>query len=109
MFLLTSSPRYAFRSPEKVALQEIGPRFTLKLKYLKKGLPAVQNFGEAPRSLAIDEDANQLDEESDPTSQNNDQTEDVSQSANQGSIGADGPASQDEYIWIWKVRKITRI
>jgi ribosome production factor 1 len=30
-----------FKSIEKTALQEIGPRFTLKLKWLRKGLPAV--------------------------------------------------------------------
>ena len=38
-FLFFRRHRYAFRSTEKVALQEIGPRFTLKLKWLKKGLP----------------------------------------------------------------------
>ncbi|KAJ2221618.1 Ribosome production factor 1 [Coemansia sp. RSA 1722] len=30
--------RYVFRSGEKVDLQEIGPRFTLKLRWLQKGL-----------------------------------------------------------------------
>jgi glutamine cyclotransferase len=39
--VLTGSNSYAFRSPEKVALQEIGPRFTLKLRSLKKNIPAV--------------------------------------------------------------------
>ncbi|KAG8220939.1 anticodon-binding protein [Butyriboletus roseoflavus] len=52
-FLFFRRHRYAFRSPEKVALQEIGPRFTLKLRWVKKGLPAVQNFGAAPPSLEI--------------------------------------------------------
>jgi len=49
--------RYAFRSTEKAALQEIGPRFTLKLRWLKKGIPAVQNFGASapPLQLATDE------------------------------------------------------
>lgn len=46
--------RYAFRTPEKVALQEIGPRFTLKLRSLKKGLPAVKALGEAPPALEFD-------------------------------------------------------
>src|ERR1700729_1244853 len=50
---LTFFNRYAFRSTEKVALQEIGPRFTLKLRSLRKGLPAVQNFGEAPKTTEI--------------------------------------------------------
>ncbi|KAF8449034.1 anticodon-binding protein [Boletus edulis BED1] len=52
-FLFFRRHRYAFRSPEKVALQEIGPRFTLKLRWVKKGLPAVQNFGAAPPPLEI--------------------------------------------------------
>ncbi|KAG6381616.1 anticodon-binding protein [Boletus reticuloceps] len=52
-FLFFRRHRYAFRSPEKVAMQEIGPRFTLKLRWVKKGLPAVQNFGAAPRPLEI--------------------------------------------------------
>ena len=47
-------PRYAFRSPEKVALQEIGPRFTLKLRYIKKGLPAVKNLGAPSKPLEFD-------------------------------------------------------
>jgi hypothetical protein len=33
--------RYVFDSPTKARLQEIGPRFTLKLRWLKKGLPSV--------------------------------------------------------------------
>ncbi|KZW00033.1 Brix-domain-containing protein [Exidia glandulosa HHB12029] len=41
-FLFFRRHRYAFRSTEKVALQEIGPRFTLKLKWLKKGLPTAR-------------------------------------------------------------------
>jgi ribosome production factor 1 len=30
-----------FKSPTSAKLQEIGPRFTLKLRWLRKGLPAV--------------------------------------------------------------------
>lgn len=47
--------RYAFRSTEKAALQEIGPRFTLKLKSLRTGLPAVKEFGEPSTGLEFDE------------------------------------------------------
>ncbi|EJD47914.1 Brix-domain-containing protein [Auricularia subglabra TFB-10046 SS5] len=53
-FLFFRRHRYAFRSTEKVALQEIGPRFTLKLRWLKKSLPAPKKDeprakdGEAP-------------------------------------------------------------
>lgn len=59
--MLTLHPvRYAFRSTEKAALQEIGPRFTLKLRWLKKGIPAVQNPGAPapPLWLAADEPEN---------------------------------------------------
>ncbi|KAJ1654669.1 Ribosome production factor 1 [Dispira simplex] len=36
-FIFFRRHRYAFRSGEKADLQEIGPRFTLKLKWLQKG------------------------------------------------------------------------
>ncbi|KAG8834952.1 hypothetical protein FRC17_006255 [Serendipita sp. 399] len=52
-FLFFRRHRYAFRSPEKAALQEIGPRFTLKLRWLKKGIPAVHNLGAPPPKLQI--------------------------------------------------------
>jgi hypothetical protein len=39
-----------FKSIDKTALQEIGPRFTLKLRWLRKGLPAVTSGG----SVAVD-------------------------------------------------------
>jgi hypothetical protein len=79
---------YAFRSPEKVALQEIGPRFTLKLRWLKKNIPAVQNFGEQPQPLAFD---------SDPT-----ETE-PKETASEQIPKKVVPPKQDEYIWTWKV------
>lgn len=40
-FLFFRRHRYAFASLEKAKLQEIGPRFTLKLRWLRKGLPTV--------------------------------------------------------------------
>ncbi|THH32384.1 hypothetical protein EUX98_g1791 [Antrodiella citrinella] len=53
-FLFFRRHRYAFRSTEKVALQEIGPRFTLKLKSMRKGLPAVKNLAERGQDLEFD-------------------------------------------------------
>jgi ribosome production factor 1 len=38
---MQANTRYVFDSPTKARLQEIGPRFTLKLRWLKKGLPSV--------------------------------------------------------------------
>ncbi|KAJ9079791.1 Ribosome production factor 1 [Entomophthora muscae] len=37
-FIFFRRHRYAFRSGEKADLQELGPRFTLKLKWLQRGL-----------------------------------------------------------------------
>ncbi|TFK95418.1 anticodon-binding protein [Pterulicium gracile] len=54
-FLFFRRHRYAFRSLEKVSLQEIGPRFTLKLRSLRKGLPAVTRFGEERDGLEFDD------------------------------------------------------
>ena len=82
--------RYAFRSTEKVALQEIGPRFTLKLRWLKKGIPAVRNFGEAPRGLEFD---NEDDPKDEAVSENDDSTK----------IKKVVPPKDDEYLWMWKV------
>ena len=48
-----------FKSIEKTALQEIGPRFTLKLRWLRKGLPAVTGGGSvasAPEQGMAEED-----------------------------------------------------
>ncbi|KAB5594488.1 Ribosome production factor 1 [Ceratobasidium theobromae] len=50
-FLFFRRHRYAFRSAEKAALQEIGPRFTLKLRSLKKGLPVIEGLSKPPPPL----------------------------------------------------------
>ncbi|KAF9269071.1 Brix-domain-containing protein [Marasmius fiardii PR-910] len=84
-FLFFRRHRYAFRSTEKVALQEIGPRFTLKLRSLRKGIPAVQDFGEAPKPLEFD-----LGEK---------------EEGDVGSVSVPKPVvppKQDEYLWSWK-------
>ncbi|KAG9223803.1 hypothetical protein CCMSSC00406_0004856 [Pleurotus cornucopiae] len=55
-FLFFRRHRYAFRTTDKVALQEIGPRFTLKLRSLRRDIPAVTRFGDAPPELGFDVD-----------------------------------------------------
>jgi ribosome production factor 1 len=77
-FLFFRRHRYAFRSTEKVALQEIGPRFTLKLKWLKRGLPK-------PKMV-----------EKPTTAENGDAAEDT-----QPSVPTN--TNDDGYEWIWKV------
>ncbi|KII87521.1 hypothetical protein PLICRDRAFT_177264 [Plicaturopsis crispa FD-325 SS-3] len=86
-FLFFRRHRYAFRSTEKVALQEIGPRFTLKLRSLKKGIPAVQQFGEAPKPLEFD-----AAETAEPTPEDDEARE---------TKKVDAP-KQDEFLWVWK-------
>lgn len=119
--------RYAFCSEEKVALQEIGPRFTLKLKSLRKGLPAVQNFGEAPKKVefqvVVNEAHQQLGEgdearvrESIDGAEAGDGTRSIErdlemlEGESQGECRADeggkkifNPPTQDEFLWLWKV------
>lgn len=86
-------------------LQEIGPRFTLKLRSLKKGLPAVKNIGEVSKPLEFDT----FDEEDAKP----DATVEAKEDANKGEDAEEQPESSktkkvlppkdDEYQWIWKV------
>ncbi|KAI9508197.1 Brix-domain-containing protein [Russula earlei] len=100
-FLFFRRHRYAFRSTEKVALQEIGPRFTLKLRSLKKGLPAVNYLGDVAKPLEFDD-----------FGESREQTETAAD--DQGGPGAEEepaeaaqtakkvPPKADEYEWVWK-------
>ncbi|KAH7914845.1 Brix-domain-containing protein [Hygrophoropsis aurantiaca] len=102
-FLFFRRHRYAFRSTEKVALQEIGPRFTLKLRWVKKGLPAVQDFGAAPPTLQIDtttqevDNPNQVDD--DEPFEPKESEEKNHQPQNSPSIA---PPKDNDYLWAWK-------
>jgi ribosome production factor 1 len=99
-FLFFRRHRYAFRSPEKVALQEIGPRFTLKLRWLKRGLPAVQNFGASPDALEISvgtEELPELSEEAPMPEQ-----DEESEMKPPEPLPVSNPPKDNEYIWRWK-------
>jgi len=91
--------RYAFRSTEKVALQEIGPRFTLKLRWLKKGIPAVHDFGEEPQPLILDV----------PPVPTGERDQEPSESPEELLMEQEEPRTKtvppkhDEFIWAWKV------
>ncbi|KAF9480550.1 Brix-domain-containing protein [Pholiota conissans] len=91
-FLFFRRHRYAFRSTEKVALQEIGPRFTLKLRWMKKGIPAVYNYGEAAKSLEFEVTASKSTQEGEASA------EPSEAAPPQKTI----PPKQDEFIWAWK-------
>ncbi|KXN84262.1 Brix domain-containing protein C4F8.04 [Leucoagaricus sp. SymC.cos] len=107
-FLFFRRHRYAFRSTEKVALQEIGPRFTLKLRWLKKNIPAVQNFGEDAKPLTFDTENDPFEEQhSAQTAEPKDQVDSTAPGENEapGSVAEPMkivPPKQDEYIWQWK-------
>lgn len=103
--------RYAFRSTEKAALQEIGPRFTLKLRWMKKGIPVVQSLGDSAKGLERadeDEDENEDNDKDEdmekPLSGGND-NQSGGQLANdeQAEVVTAQPSTGDEYIWQWKV------
>lgn len=107
--------RYAFRSVEKVQLQEIGPRFTLKLRSLKKGLPAVKNLGEVSKPLEFDTFEDDNEEEAakeeaakaeSTTADNEDQPMEEDGEAEQPMPAPKAvvPPKEDEYQWVWKVR-----
>ncbi|GBE86418.1 Brix domain-containing protein [Sparassis crispa] len=111
-FLFFRRHRYAFRSTEKVALQEIGPRFTLKLRSLRKGLPAVKNLGEPCKPLEFD-----TFEEGEPSTVNDvdmvdgqkggdDDADATAQSEHDAEAQKKRtkvqPPAEDEYVWVWK-------
>ncbi|TFK26214.1 Brix-domain-containing protein [Coprinopsis marcescibilis] len=94
-FIFFRRHRYAFRSPEKVQLQEIGPRFTLKLRSLKKGIPAVYNLGEAPAPLTMEK----LDDE-ESEQKDNDIFENPPEKSEE--LNKTVPPKQNEVLWQWK-------
>jgi len=104
-FLFFRRHRYAFRSTEKVALQEIGPRFTLKLRSLKKGLPAVMNNGDPKKPLEFDdfgespdgEQAAAGDMETDPVHEHPEDGQEQTVS-----LQKQDPNTTDEFLWMWK-------
>lgn len=106
---LNATCRYAFRSTEKVALQEIGPRFTLKLRYMKKGLPAVKNLGAPSKHLEFDAEEHEQEklalkdiEMGESAAQEQDaEGEKEPEPPKQKKVV---PPTEDEYLWIWKVR-----
>ncbi|KAJ7273427.1 anticodon-binding protein [Mycena rebaudengoi] len=101
-FLFFRRHRYAFRSPEKVALQEIGPRFTLKLRSMRKGIPAVQRFGDEPKPLVFEVDNKEEDEENPMLDEPEAGPEDPEAASDAAPKLAVVPPQTDEYLWTWK-------
>ena len=80
-------------------MQEIGPRFTLKLRSLKKNIPAVHNYGESAAPLTIEKD-----EEEDPVEESESKEEDE-QGKQPKERPKTVPPKVDEFLWQWKVRR----
>ncbi|KAF9221323.1 Brix-domain-containing protein [Gyrodon lividus] len=94
-FLFFRRHRYAFRTPDKVALQEIGPRFTLKLRWVKNGIPAIQNFGAAPQALEISVGTEEAPEPPTETPAAND-------GDGEKRLDTKNPPKDNDFLWQWK-------
>lgn len=105
-----------FSSPTSAKLQEIGPRFTLKLRWLRKGLPTVSAADGRPPSggdKEDEEDPVQSDqEEVDEKQEKMDEDEAMGEmgSASAGvkkqslkDLGIPALDEEQEYEWKWKV------
>ncbi|KAF9531681.1 anticodon-binding protein [Crepidotus variabilis] len=103
-FIFFRRHRYAFRSTEKVALQEIGPRFTLKLRWLKKGLPAVYSYGEdaPPLVKEVPMEEEEKPAEPVPTANEEEDREENEEASPEPVLKKTVPPKQDEFIWQWK-------
>ncbi|CUA70685.1 Ribosome production factor 1 [Rhizoctonia solani] len=96
-FLFFRRHRYAFRSSEKAALQEIGPRFTLKLRSLKKGLPVVEDLSKPPSAIEFASD------EEDSQSRNPENNASSEQEATvMNNKNARVPDVSNDFEWVWK-------
>lgn len=98
-----TNDRYVFDSPTKARLQEIGPRFTLKLRWLKKGLPSVT----APDGRIAhggNDDLHKVDEEAEKREED-DAMGDIGSAPVQEQQGPVIPPldQEQEYEWKWRV------
>lgn len=112
-FLFFRRHRYAFASPTEAKLQEIGPRFTLKLRWMRKGLPGVKAAdgrmaagGDkgGDTEFAVDDS-----DDEDVAQQEKDDEAEAAAAMARGEITPSGqpiPAldEEQEYEWKWKVR-----
>lgn len=97
--------RYAYRSTEKVALQEIGPRFTLKLRWIKKNIPAVLNYGEEPKGLEFDVEPMETEQvgNDDTAASTSTASSTPTTPTTETAPSKITPPKQDGYLWLWKV------
>lgn len=109
-----------FASATSARLQEIGPRFTLKLRWLRKGLPAVTaGDGSIPRGGDADDVDGESGDEGEMNRQEQMDEDEAMEEMGQGKaapapksvpVDAGAVASLDEeqeYEWKWKVRIVS--
>lgn len=100
-----------FASPTQAKLQEIGPRFTLKLRWLRKGLPSVTapdgriaNGGDPNEGLAADDAEVARQEKMDEDEAMGEMGKAPSAAAAVQDQPVIPPLDQEqEYEWKWKV------
>jgi hypothetical protein len=79
----------------------------LKLRWLKKNIPAVQNFGEDAKPLIFDGEGDSFEGQIHPQAEEDEIQDDAPQPDEANGSGEPlniVPPKQDEYIWQWKVR-----
>jgi ribosome production factor 1 len=100
-----------FASPTSAKLQEIGPRFTLKLRWLRKGLPAVTAAdGSVPRGgdAEVDDEEIERQEQKDEDEAMEEMGKGVrappaAKNGGNPDLGIPALDEEQEYEWKWKV------
>ncbi|WVF67910.1 hypothetical protein IAT40_002672 [Kwoniella sp. CBS 6097] len=109
-FLFFRRHRYMFASATSAKLQEIGPRFTLKLRWLRKGLPAVTApDGRAPAGendddidFSSDEEGDKKDEDEAMEEMNGPSEPAQKSKGKEKGIKVPKLDAEQEYEWKWK-------
>ena len=107
-FLFFRRHRYAFASATSAKLQEIGPRFTLKMRWMRKGLPAVTaSDGSVPRGGDAEVDDEELERQE--RADEDEAMAEMGQGSHKAkngaipSLGIPPLDEEQEYEWKWKV------
>ena len=89
-------------------MQEIGPRFTLKLRSLKKGLPAVNYLGDVAKPLEFDSfsEPEEKKEEEKPAGDDQGDLDAEDETPKEVAPPKMVPPKSDEYEWVWKVSSV---
>ncbi|ODO10718.1 hypothetical protein I350_01315 [Cryptococcus amylolentus CBS 6273] len=119
-FLFFRRHRYMFSSATSAKLQEIGPRFTLKLRWLRNGLPAVTapdgrapTGGDHEADLDSDSDGEDIDQAAIDKKEQDDEDEAMKEigqpsakASQQKGIKVPALDEEQEYEWKWKISEI---